>query len=133
MNASNDSCNGSNSHGSSGTRGGKGSHFGWTFANACILGMTAWIAFSSGGSPFASRAEAGTPPTSARNATASAEPPAAQALDSGFQRAEMVSELQAMRREMSEMRALLSSGGVRAEISNISELRAAIEAAAKTR
>lgn len=133
MNARNDSCNGSNSHGSSGTRGGKGSHFGWTFANACILGMTAWIAFSSGGSPFASRAEAGTPPTSARNATASAEPPAAQALDSGFQRAEMVSELQAMRREMAEMRALLSSGGVRAEISNISELGAAIEAAAKTR
>ena len=127
MNASNDSRTGSNSQGS------KGSHFGWTFANACILGMTAWIAFSSGGSPFASRAEAGTPPTSARNATASAEPPAAQALDSGFQRAEMVSELQAMRREMAEMRALLSSGGVRAEISNISELGAAIEAAAKTR
>jgi len=133
MNASNDNCNGSNSHGRSGTRGGKVGYFGWTFANACILGMTAWIAFSSGGSPFASRAEAGTPPTSARNATAGAEPPAAQALDSGFQRAEMVSELQAMRREMAEMRALLTSGGVRTEISNISELRAAIEAAAKTR
>lgn len=95
--------------------------------------MTAWIAFSSGGSPFASRAEAGTPPTSARNAATMVEPPAAQALDSGFQRAEMVGELQAMRREMSEMRALLSSGGIRAEISNLPELRAAIEAAAKSR
>ena len=70
MNASNDSRTGPNSHGSAGTgtRGGKGSHLGWTFANACILGMTAWIAFSSGGSPFASRAEAGAPPVSARNA-----------------------------------------------------------------
>ena len=131
MNASNDNGNGANGNACTGARG-KGSHFGWTFANACILGMTAWIAFSSGGSPFASRAEAGAPPTSARNATIAAEPPAAQALDSGFQRAEMVSELQAMRREITELRALIG-GGVRVEISNVNELRAAIEAAAKTR
>lgn len=133
MNASNDTGTGSSSNGNScaGTRG-KGSHFGWTFANACILGMTAWIAFSNGGAPFASRAEAGAPPASTRNATLAAEPPAAQALDSGFQRAEMVSELQAMRREITELRALIGNG-VRVEISNVNELRAAMEAAAKTR
>ncbi|MEY4117401.1 MAG: hypothetical protein RLZZ116_729 [Planctomycetota bacterium] len=133
MNASNDTGNDSSSNGNgcAGTRG-KVGRFGWTFANACILGMTAWIAFSNGGSPFASRAEAGAPPASTRNAALASEPPAVQVLDSGFQRAEMVNELQAVRRELAEIRALIGRG-VQVEVSNVNELRAAIEAAAKTR
>ena len=133
MNASNDTGNGSSSNGNgcAETRG-KVGRFGWTFAHACILGMTAWIAFSNGGSPFASRAEAGAPPASTRNAALASEPPAVQVLDSGFQRAEMVNELQAVRRELAEIRALIGRG-VQVEVSNVNELRAAIEAAAKTR
>lgn len=128
MNPSNDKTNGSNARTTSGMAGA----FGWTFANACILGMTAWIAFASGGSPFARSADAGSPPPPSSRTTSSAVD-AMQALDSGTQRAEMVGELRAMRQELAEMRTLLGSGRIRAEIANVGELRGAIEAAAKGR
>lgn len=128
MHACNDSNNAMKQHSSNGTS--KASLFGWTFANACILGMTAWFAFSSGTSSFAKHAEAAPPPASALNKGSAGD--AVQAFDAGSQRAEMTNELRAMRQEMAEMRALLSSGRIRAEIANMGELRAAIESA-KTR
>jgi len=121
-------CNDHNhaTHQNSGKSPSKASLFGWTFANACILGMTAWFAFSSGSS-FTRHAEAAAPPPSSMNKGSTAD--AMQALDAGSQRAEMTNELRAMRQELAAMRALLSGGQIRAEVSNLGELRAAIDAA----
>ncbi len=96
---------------------------GWTFANACILGIGAWMVFSSAGAPMTQRVEAGTPPgPSAANRGATADD-MTRALDSGNQRAEMVSELRALRGDVAELKAIISGGRMRTEVTNLSELR----------
>lgn len=105
----------------------KGNLFVWTFANACILGLGAWIVYSNmGGAPFAQHAEAAPPPVSAAN-LARPSSDAATALDSGSQRAEMVNELRAMRQELSELKSLIAGGGVRAQVTNLGDIKLQID------
>lgn len=103
----------------------KRSMYGWTFANACILGVCAWMVFTQGGS-LVRRADAGTPPVSAANMQRAPGIEPMQALDSGSQRAEMVSELRALRAEMSQLRSQIA-GGVRAEVTNLGDMKVQID------
>lgn len=100
--------------------------FAWTLANACILGVGAWIFFNHAGGSLMRQAEAAPPPSSALNLAKGSNDPG-QALDSGYQRAEMVSELRALRQEVAELRAALSSGGVRAEVTNLGDAKFEID------
>lgn len=103
----------------------KRSMYGWTFANACIMGVCAWMVFANGGS-FVRRADAGTPPVSALNLQRSTGIDPMQALDSGGQRAEMVAELRAMRAELTQLRSQISAG-VRAEVTNLGDVKVQID------
>lgn len=116
MNSNNDTCGAGMT---------KRSMFGWTFANACIMGVCAWMVFTHGGS-FARRAEAGSPPVSAANLQRSTGIDPMQALDSGSQRAEMVNELRALRAEISQLRSQIA-GGVRAEVTNLGDMKVQID------
>lgn len=105
----------------------KGNLFVWTFANACILGLGAWIVYSNmGGAPFAQHAEAAPPPVSALNLSRSTGD-AGTALDAGSQRADMVNELRAMRQEISDLKAFITSGGMRTEVTNLGDIKLQID------
>jgi hypothetical protein len=108
---------------------------GWTIANACIVGLGAWMVFSHAGAPMSQRAGATPPPPSAfNNGTPSSynnqsnsANAASQALDSGRQREEMVAELRALRQEVSQLTTAVTSGRMRTEVSNLGELKLQID------
>ncbi|MFM7134704.1 MAG: hypothetical protein ACKO0W_10345 [Planctomycetota bacterium] len=95
---------------------------GLTFVNACLLGATAWIAFSQGGS-FVAHADAAPPPSS-RNIEQAEQraTPAGAAVDPAQQRLEMTGELRALRNEVAELKAILTSGRIKAEITNLDKI-----------
>lgn len=96
----------------------------WTLLNAAILGATAWIAFSQGGG-LAAHADAAPPPSSRNIETARAAEQTQQqgaAIDPAQQRVDMTNELRALRTEVSELKAMLSSGRVKTEITNLDEI-----------
>jgi hypothetical protein len=69
------------------------------------------------------RAEAGPPAPSALSIQQKASAPDPQdALDAGRQRLELAEELRALRTEVAELKALLTSGRVRTTVSNFSEM-----------
>ncbi len=108
---------------------------GWTIANACIVGLGAWMVFSHAGAPMSQRAGATPPPPSAfnngtpssSNNQSSSANAASQALDSGRQREEMVAELRALRQEVSQLTTAVTSGRMRTEVSNLGELKLQID------
>lgn len=51
----------------------------------------------------------------------------AELLDAGAQRLSMIAELKALRSEVSDLRAMLSSGRVKVEVSNLGEARLEID------
>lgn len=69
------------------------------------------------------RAEAGPPAPSALSIQQKASAPDPQdALDAGRQRLELVDEMRALRTEVAELKALLTSGRVRTNVGNFSEM-----------
>lgn len=69
------------------------------------------------------RAEAGPPAPSALSIQQKASAPDPKdALDAGRQRLELAEELRALRTEVAELKALLTSGRVRTTVSNFSEM-----------
>jgi hypothetical protein len=75
------------------------------------------------GTPILGRADAGPPAPSALTMQQSdIADRTSEALDSGRQRAELVNELREIRREIADLRALLTSGRVRTTIGNFNEM-----------
>lgn len=91
-------------------------------STAAVAGVAAvCIAVLSGTST--NRAEAGPPAPSALSIQQKANAPDPQdALDAGRQRLELVDELRALRTEVAELKALLTSGRVRTNVGNFSEI-----------
>ncbi len=95
---------------------------GWTIANACIVGLGAWMVFSHAGAPMSQRAGATPPPPSAfnngppssSNNQSNSANAASQALDSG-------------RQEVSQLTTAVTSGRMRTEVSNLGELKLQID------
>lgn len=86
------------------------------------IGVTALLAALLAGVGIG-RADAGPPAPSALSMQQKASAPDPQdALDAGRQRLELVDELRALRTEVAELKALLTSGRVRTNISNFSEM-----------
>ncbi|MEY2795775.1 MAG: hypothetical protein RIR10_1491 [Planctomycetota bacterium] len=91
-------------------------------STAAIAGVAAMCAVVLSGTST-NRAEAGPPAPSALSIQQKANAPDPQdALDAGRQRLELVDEMRALRTEVAELKALLTSGRVRTNIGNFSDM-----------
>jgi hypothetical protein len=91
-----------------------------------VAALSAWTLWSYGAASMARRAEAGPPAPSAltiqkRQESAANDP--LRVLDPGLQRDELLSEVKALRTDVATLKDLLRSGQMRAEVSNLADLK----------
>jgi hypothetical protein len=86
--------------------------------------VCAWALWSSGAATAVRSAEAGPPSPSARNLERErGAEERARALDSGVQRELLISEVRELRSEVRAMKQLLEGGQIRAEVTNLSDIK----------